>query len=278
MMKLIKTENSIFRLFKEINNNNNNSMVLIHFDSVMHGNDEYHYKHGHHHNPTNMKKCGNNDCGDNTYQQNVNISGSKETQPTKHRMVRSMSPTSLSQLILSQTSTTLMLMVMMMMLMAQGCVDTETELQDAVSSANNRSEPVTFINLCAEMITITSQIYLENKNIELKCLLPNTNKKCTLDAQKISRHFLIEDSNILFNNIIFINGFVPDNDFGGSLSILNESAVDIIECDFFSNTAFFWAGAIFIQEASSNMENVTMFGNEAVSHGGAVCILLVTLT
>lgn len=85
----------------------------------------------------------------------------------------------------------------------------------------------------------------------------------------MSRHFVIVASNILFNNMIFINGFVPDYTAGGSLIILDASTVKIIECSFFSNFAT-RVGAIVIQRSISTMENVTMIGNKAVSNGGAV--------
>lgn len=91
-------------------------MALIHFDSVMHVNDESHYNDGDHHDPNNINEHSINDCGNDTYQRMVDQSVSNKTLLMKHRIVRPMSSKSFSRFFLSRTTTTLMFMVMMTML------------------------------------------------------------------------------------------------------------------------------------------------------------------
>lgn len=134
--------------------------------------------------------------------------------------------------------------IMMMMLkeiavihyhrMTQTCINTETELQNAVNAAKSpfSSTTPTIINICANIILyMTTEIYLYNKFIQFNCEF-NVDK-CTLDAQAKSRHFRIGFSNITFQQLVFKNGKVSGNSTsGGSLDIF-DSTVDIMYCKFF---------------------------------------------
>lgn len=157
----------------------------------------------------------------------------------KKRIVHSMSP-SILRSKLSRTSTMMILMISMLFLstissaaLDSNCVITEDQLKSAVNNANNSLSKQTIVDVCTSYINMTSQINVFNKSIQLRCVLPNITQKCTLDVQKKSRHFLIQNSILLFKQLIFVNGSVSGSD-GGSLKI-NGSSVEILDSNFLTN-------------------------------------------
>ena len=144
--------------------------------------------------------------------------------------------------------------------MTQNCVTNEEELRHAVNDANDISSSTpTNIDICKKYIIMTSQIDINDKSIQFNCIiLSNQSELCTFDVQIISRHFWIQNSIVLFKQLVFMNGKVSGNGYnnssGGSLYINNASTVDIIiNCSFFTNEASRDGGAIYINNSASNL-------------------------
>jgi hypothetical protein len=136
------------------------------------------------------------------------------------------------------------------------CITSERGLRKAILDAPSFYTTPTYINLCTKLLKIDTSkpnnytrsrgIHLIHKYIHFNCSLPNVTEKCTLDAQRTSRHFYIENSIVSFKNIIFMNGkgtkditTYPEGSIyllGGSLWV-NSSALEINECYFRNNEA-----------------------------------------
>lgn len=161
--------------------------------------------------------------------------------------------------------------------MTQECVNDENKLRSAVSNAPNRSSLIsTDILICKEYIAINSEINILIKDIRFSCGgYYGIFKKCTIDSQKKSRHFNINNSIISFKEIIFINGNGSgSDDDGGSLRIDGASTIDIIECDFNDNevTLSNFGGlgvSVYVKRSISKLVDTTMTNNKAYK-GGAI--------
>jgi hypothetical protein len=174
----------------------------------------------------------------------------------------------------------------------QNCVHDEFQLSQAIENASNFL--LTFIDICVQYITMNAStidsqtqshgIPILNKTLEFHCIMNATNttdEKCVFDAQQLSRHFYISNSNVSFHGIEFRNGttdpwpfvFESKNISGGSLFI-ELSTIFTIDCNFKQNSAG-RGGAIDLTQSYHHMTRCHFVQNYAIntdpySLGGAI--------
>jgi hypothetical protein len=151
-----------------------------------------------------------------------------------------------------------------------GCVSDEIGLRTAIRNAPNYSSTPTNIELCAKYTAInvntSSEINLKNKFVNFQCILPDVRDKCIIDAQQLSRHFIIIDSTISFNRIVFANGNVMRERINDGASLYVEKSTLVLNhCDFFGGVGSS-GGAIFLIFSSITLQDVNFKNNT----GGAV--------
>jgi Hint module len=139
---------------------------------------------------------------------------------------------------------------------APTCISTENELRQAVSDCGkNGSGLACTIDICQSTLHVNNSsktsIDISNKNIILGCsCLTN---RCILDGMNSSRIFYGSRTNFTAQNVIFANGFHPED--GGSIKFVDNSIVTMSNCSFVNNTAPF-GSAIIVNNSKLTIEDL----------------------
>jgi hypothetical protein len=156
------------------------------------------------------------------------------------------------------------------------CSNTEAALTSAINGASTNAVNPTEINVCVNYLGLTGQVSIKNKNVLLRCSLPNVTEKCVIDAQTISRHFLIEFSTSSFQGFLFINGIANGTSTsGGAINGVN-STITTIQCDFKANVASFggairtYGSNLFLVGSDNPLDPTIFEDNVGSSMGGAI--------
>ena len=124
-------------------------------------------------------------------------------------------------------------------------------------------------------VTYTIGLDTITEGIEIKKPITINGNGHKIDAQGKSRIFNIISGteNVVFNNIIFVNGFADD--YGGAIMINNVNEVKILNSNFMNNTAEQSGGAILFQDGRGlTISNCEFTNNKNDnSYGGAIYIM-----
>ncbi len=90
----------------------------------------------------------------------------------------------------------------------------------------------------------------------------------TINASNSVRILFVNSSNIVFNNITFINAYSPNS--GGAFAINNFDNITFNDCTFADNYAGGSGAAIFSSATNTNINNCTFKDNYAGNNAGAV--------
>jgi predicted outer membrane repeat protein len=114
------------------------------------------------------------------------------------------------------------------------------------------------ITLCTGTITITSEIFVSQSGITLRC--QGSQGACTLSKLGSGRIMTFNKGSITIDSIVFTNGNVSGN--GGAL-VLNGSSNNIVRCEFNSNTASGGRGGAVYASSGANFLITSGAGNAA---------------
>lgn len=109
------------------------------------------------------------------------------------------------------------------------CENTWSEVQNSIDNANENS-----------IIELNCTYYGKGERINVEKPLTFQGKSnATFDAQSQSGIFWLNNTDVTFQNVNFINGFCNDTLYGqkGGIIISNQSSVTFINCSFFNNRA-----------------------------------------
>jgi hypothetical protein len=169
------------------------------------------------------------------------------------------------------------------------CIYNETQLRLAIINTPNNSP--TKIEICSSYMPINASqpnpsfsnlqgIFIHEKILDIYCNINDTTTNhCILDAQALSRFFIIVGSQVSFHNIVFMNGNgMKDTDYpSGGAFYVDLSTIEMINCNFLNNSARSGGGIILFYSIfhlrawnDSHETPITIQDNRASVSGGFV--------
>ena len=158
----------------------------------------------------------------------------------------------------------------------------ENSQQDILNAGEGSfTELYNYINSGQSQVTLNkSYVYnssvdaaLGHKGIEITKAITIDGNGYTIDANHLSRAFIIKSSDVVIKNVTFINGNAnfDGNIDGGAIRAETGHNLSLIDCTFIDNTANYYGGAVDLYHFDdTTIVNCSFSNNSAGNSGGAV--------
>lgn len=172
------------------------------------------------------------------------------------------------------------------------CIGDQLDLDSAIDkffdspslSGNNQQQSTTKFDISTPTLTVSnsksgsSGINVTNQAVIFDCVIENTvDSKCSINAQSLSRHFILTKANVTFQGMRFVNGLSSTSNAnsnigssGGGALLIESSTISFIDCVFSNNTALTTmngnsGGAIFANNSNITFINCLFENNKATN-------------